>query len=111
MSKVIIPCLLALSLALSGCGFTPFLYKTDIIQGNNFTDADIARIQPGMSRTEVERILGTPQLIDTFHSNRANYLYRYFAGDSKRTYSRKLVIYYTPDGSVEHIEKRDLTTQ
>ena len=66
--RIALPCLLAL--ALCGCGnYTPFLYKTDVIQGNIFSDADIARIQPGMSRAEVERLLGTPQLTDPFHKD------------------------------------------
>jgi len=106
--RIALPCLLAL--ALCGCGnYTPFLYKTDVIQGNIFSDADIARIQPGMSRAEVERILGTPQLVDPFHKDRANYLYRYFSGDSKRTYSRRLVVYYSAADTVAHVEQQNIT--
>ena len=95
-------CLLALSLC--GCGSAPFLYKTNV-----FSDDEIARIQPGMSRAEVERILGTPQLVDPFHKDRANYLYRYFAGDSKRTYSRRLVVYYSAADTVAHVEQQNIT--
>ena len=99
---IALPCLLAL--ALCGCGnYTPFLYKTDVIQGNIFSDADIARIQPGMSRAEVERLLGTPQLTDPFHKDRA--------GDSKHTYHRRLVIYYTADNTVAHVENQDITAK
>lgn len=100
-------CLLALSLY--GCGSAPFLYKTDVVQGNVFSNDEIARIQPGMSRAEVERILGTPQLVDPFHKDRANYLYRYFAGDSKRTYSRRLVVYYSAADTVAHVEQQNIT--
>ena len=103
----ICPRLLALSLC--GCGSAPFLYKTDVVQGNVFSDDEIARIQPGMSRAEVERILGTPQLVDPFHKDRANYLYRYFAGDSKRTYSRRLVVYYSAADTVAHVEQQNIT--
>ena len=93
-------CLLALSLY--GCGSAPFLYKTDVVQGNVFSDDEIARIQPGMSRAEVERILGTPQLVDPFHKDRANYLYRYFA-------SRRLVVYYSAADTVAHVEQQNIT--
>lgn len=62
-----------------------------------------------MSRAEVERILGTPQLVDPFHKDRANYLYRYFAGDSKRTYSRRLVVYYSAADTVAHVEQQNIT--
>ena len=103
-------CLFAL--ALGGCGsYTPYLYKTDVIQGNVYSDADIARIQRGMPRAEVERILGTPQLVDPFHPDRANYLYRYFAGDRKHTFSRRLVVYYTTDNTVAHVEQQNLTAK
>ena len=108
--RLALPCLLAL--ALFGCSKNPpLLYKTDIVQGNIFSAAEIARIQPGMSRGEVERILGTPQLVDPFHKDRANYLYRYFAGDSKHTFSRRLVVYYTADNTVAHIEQQNLTAK
>ena len=77
--------LLALSLGLSACGFTPFMYRPDVVQGNVYDDATIALIRPGMSRDEVHRLLGTPVLQSPFHSDRDNYLYRYESGTSQRT--------------------------
>lgn len=97
------------TLMLSGCGFTPFLYKADIVQGNIFNAAEVARIQPGMSREAVERILGTPQLSDPFHNNRSDYLYRYFAGESGRTYSHGVSVYYNQAGLVTRIETQPAT--
>ena len=92
-----------------GCGSAPCLSPPAVVPGNVVADGEIARIQPGMSRAEVERILGTPQLVDPFHKDRANYLYRYFAGDSKRTYSRRLVVYYSAADTVAHVEQQNIT--
>lgn len=85
------------------------MYKADIVQGNIFNAAEVARIQPGMTQEEVERILGTPQLSDPFHNNRSDYLYRYFSGNSGRTYSRGVSIYYNKAGLVERSEIQPVT--
>ena len=103
--------LLALSLGLSACGFTPFMYRPDVVQGNVYDDATIALIRPGMSRDEVHRLLGTPVLQSPFHSDRDNYLYRYESGTSQRTFTRNLVIHYSADGTVAHIQNTPLVSQ
>jgi outer membrane protein assembly factor BamE len=78
--------LVALSLALSGCGIrqiasdgsllglvTP--YRIDIVQGNAITREQLALVRPGMSRNQVREILGTPLLTDPFHAERWDYLF------------------------------------
>lgn len=102
---------IACSLGLSACGFTPFMYRPDVVQGNLYDDATVALIQPGMSRDEVRRLLGTPVMQEAFHPNQDSYLYRYESGQSKNTYSRTLVVYYTPDGIVTHIQNTPLASE
>jgi outer membrane protein assembly factor BamE len=77
---------LGVALVVTGCGFrqiasdgsllglvTP--YRIDIVQGNAVTREQIALIKPGMSRTQVRDILGTPLLTDPFHAERWDYLF------------------------------------
>jgi len=66
--------LLALSLALAGCG--PIVHRLDIQQGNIVAPEAFAKLKTGMTRTEVRSLLGTPLLTDVFHANRWDYYFR-----------------------------------
>ena len=56
-------------------GNTRLMYKPDIQQGNVLQQRDIDRLQPGMSKNQVQFIMGTPILVDLFHLERWDYLY------------------------------------
>lgn len=71
-------------LALAGCEslqrsdsflgvITP--YRIDIVQGNVVTKEQAALVKPGMSRTQVRDILGSPLLTDAFHADRWDYVF------------------------------------
>lgn len=51
-------------------------YKMDVQQGNVVTSKMMLQLKPGMTRAQVRFIMGTPLLVDTFHANRWDYLYR-----------------------------------
>ena len=57
--------------SLSGC----FLYKPDIQQGNLITAKMISELQPGMTKREVSRILGSPLINDPFNKDRWDFYY------------------------------------
>ncbi len=67
---------------LAGCGgwsnpiekISP--YKLDIQQGNDIDQDMLARLKPGMTPSQVRFVLGTPLLVDPFHANRWDYVYR-----------------------------------
>ena len=65
-------CLLAsLLMLISGCKQVPMMpgltaYKIDIQQGNAVTQEMVAKLQPGMTRSQVRFALGTPLLVDPF---------------------------------------------
>jgi len=60
--------LLSLVFSLSGC-----IYKMDLHQGN-VVDADqVEKLALGMSRRQVVGILGSPQVLDPFHTQRWDY--------------------------------------
>lgn len=70
------------ALTLSACSGTKwgFPYRAPIQQGNWLTEAQVERLQIGMSREQVHFLLGTPTLQDIFHSNRWDYPYYYKPG-------------------------------
>jgi outer membrane protein assembly factor BamE len=79
MKKILIPTLFA-ALLLQGCGNIPILpflkpYKIDIQQGNYITQDMIAKLQPGMTRSQVRFALGTPLIVDPFRTDRWDYAY------------------------------------
>ena len=50
-------------------------YTLDIQQGVVIEEDMIARLKPGMSRTQVGYVLGSPLLSDPFHANRWDYVF------------------------------------
>ena len=77
MLKILI---LAAAVVLAGCStkIVPALtpYKIDIQQGNHVQPEALAKIKPGMTKSQVRFALGTPLVIDPFHANRWDYIYR-----------------------------------
>ena len=70
---------LLLAMILVGCGASiPTIkpYKMDIQQGNVVTSEMLLKLRPGMTKSQVQFIMGTPLLVDSFHSNRWDYFYQ-----------------------------------
>ena len=93
---------LLLGLALSGCStssitsLAPEPYKIDIQQGNVITQDMVAKLQPGMTRSQVRFVLGSPPITDMFHANRWDYVYRLSKG-GKLAEERKLTLLFEND--------------
>jgi len=73
MKKII----LMIALLLAGCGKVPTLqpYKIEIQQGNYVTQEMVAKLKPGMTRSQVRFALGTPLIVDPFRTDRWDYVY------------------------------------
>lgn len=70
---------LILSCFLVGCGSKlPAVksYKMDIQQGNVVTSKMLLQLRPGMTKSQVRFIMGTPLIMDSFHGNRWDYFYQ-----------------------------------
>ena len=96
--------LVILILLLAGCGsYRPQLllpslmpYRMDIQQGNFVTQDMIAKLQPGMTRSQVRFVLGTPLVTDIFHPDRWDYVYR-FEKAGKLIEHRRIYIVFSED--------------
>lgn len=106
MKKILIPAMFAV-LPLQGCGNIPILpflkpYKIDIQQGNYVTQEMVAKLQPGMTRSQVRFALGTPLIVDPFRSDRWDYAYT-FAKSGVLTEQRTVTVIFRGD-VLDHIE-------
>ncbi len=50
-------------------------YKVEVVQGNVVTREQMAQVRPGLTRSQVRDILGSPLLTDVFHSDRWDYIF------------------------------------
>ena len=55
--------------------FLPKVHKIDIQQGNEITSEMLMKLKPGMTKSQVKFVLGTPLIQDTFHQQRWDYVY------------------------------------
>ena len=88
----------------AGCGmvrgFTLKPYRLDVQQGNFLDEEDLEQIQPGMTRTQVRFLLGTPMVADTFNDDRWDYVYYYRRGRSGDIYLRHFTVYFEGDQAI-----------
>ncbi|MSR15848.1 MAG: outer membrane protein assembly factor BamE [Gammaproteobacteria bacterium] len=74
----------------------PFVHKIDIQQGNVVTQEMIAQLKLGMDKKKVNFIMGSPIILDAFHSGRWDYLYTSQEGRG-RTKRRRVTLYFDGD--------------
>jgi outer membrane protein assembly factor BamE len=96
--------LVIVALALTAC-----VYRIDIQQGNLLDDEDIVQVQVGMTRSQVQFLLGTPMVADSFHRDRWDYAYYLRRGRSPDVAQRWVVVHFEND-RVSRID-RDLSLQ
>lgn len=91
-----------LILALSACSSWEFpgVYHLDIDQGNIVNQDMVDQLELGMSRSQVEYIMGTPLVRDSFNPNRWDYVYR-LREDGKTTERHALSAFFEGDTLVK----------
>ena len=82
----------------SGTLLTP--YKMDIRQGNYVTPEMREKLKLGMKKSQVQYVLGTPMISDTFHGNRWDYVYR-LEQRGKIVEKQRLTLYFDGDNLVK----------
>ncbi len=73
------------------------VYRIDVQQGNLLDDEDVEAVQPGMTRSQVRFLLGTPVVEDSFHQERWDYVYYLRRGRSRREEKRWLIVLFDDD--------------
>lgn len=88
---------------LSACSSVPRLvneYKIDVQQGNVLTQEMVTQLRPGLSKDQVRFILGTPMLVDMFHADRWDYVYRLQKGSTGEVETRRFSTFFDADGKL-----------
>ena len=87
----------AFAVALAVLTLTACVYRIDIQQGNLLDDEDITQVDLGMTRSQVQFLLGTPMVADSFHRDRWDYAYYLRRGRSPDMVQRWVVVYFEND--------------
>ncbi|UCG73482.1 MAG: outer membrane protein assembly factor BamE [Chromatiales bacterium] len=93
--KLLIAALVGVCL-LAGC-----VYRVDVQQGNLLEYSDIQAVKPGMTRSQVRFLLGTPVVDDPFDKDRWDYIYYFRKGRGKRADQRWLIVLFSDDRVTE----------
>ncbi|MDG1485063.1 MAG: outer membrane protein assembly factor BamE [Porticoccaceae bacterium] len=102
--RLTIICLITFSLLSTGCSWLKFpgVHKVDIQQGNIVDQEMIDKLRPGMSMSQVQFVLGTPLVIDTFNQKRWDYFYSRVTSADRKTEER-VTIYFDSEGNLERM--------
>src|SRR5512139_4238184 len=86
--------LLGLVAGCAGNKFGP--YHIDVQQGNALDQENVARLKPGLSRSQVRFLLGTPLIVDPFRTDRWDYVYLYYKA-GKLTEQKHITLFFEGD--------------
>jgi len=92
-------------LAATGCSYLPSLpsvYKIDIQQGNVVTQDMIDQLRPGLTKRQVQYVMGTPLIEDTFNQSRWDYVYSLQPGGETR--QQESISLFFKDDLLTHFE-------
>ena len=74
-------------------------YKIEVVQGNFVSKEQVAALRPGISRTQVRDMLGTPLIADAFHKDRWDYVFT-IRRQGVEPQQRRLALYFKDDALV-----------
>lgn len=83
----------AISRTIEGWSLT---YRPTVVQGNVLDQARIDRLQLGMTRRQVQFVMGTPAVQDRFHEDRWDYVHTQGVG-SQPTKITRMSLFFTDD--------------
>jgi outer membrane protein assembly factor BamE len=91
LTKIFRPLLMIVGLGIlaSAC-----VYRINIQQGNFLDQAAVEQVKPGMTRSQVRYLLGTPMVADSFNKERWDYIYYLRKGRTRHIDSRRVTVYF-----------------
>jgi outer membrane protein assembly factor BamE len=74
----------------------PLVYRINVQQGNILDQKKLDQLKIGMTKRQVQFLLGSPLLVDTFNSERWDYLYSVRRGD-KVLGEKRFTVFFAND--------------
>lgn len=102
-SRFLIRALLLALLALSagtGC-----VYRMNVQQGNLLEESAVNQVEVGMTRSQVQFLLGTPMIADAFQRDRWDYPFYFRQGRNRQVVQHWFVVFFEGD-RVIRMERR-----
>ena len=92
MRFILVLFIVLISITSSAC-----VYRMDIDQGNRIDAEKINQLATGMTRTQVEFLLGSAAINDPLHADKAHYVYYLHHGDTQEIEQKTMVLTYDND--------------
>lgn len=92
-----------IALVCTGC-----VYRIDIQQGNLLDEDVIDQVELGMTQSQVQFLLGTPMISDSFHQDRWDYTYYFRRGRSRNVDQRWFIVFFEDDQVVRMVRDPDV---
>lgn len=92
-----------LGLSLNACSYLKFpgVYRIAVQQGNIIDQKKVNQLKMGMSKRQVQFVMGSPLVNDAFHEDRWDYIYQVRKGDETLR-NRRFTVYFEDDKLVRH---------
>ncbi len=71
-------------------------HRIDVQQGNALDQESVAKLKPGLNRSQVRFLLGTPLLVDPFRNDRWDYVYVYYKA-GRLTEQKHITLFFEGD--------------
>jgi len=81
----------------------PGVYRIPIQQGTVIEQSMVYKLKPGMDKDQVRFIMGTPVIVDPFHSNRWDYIYTFKKGSDRVREQRHVTLHFDDNEQLSHI--------
>lgn len=94
---------------LSNLGGLVTPYRMDVLQGNVVVREQVQALQPGMTREQVQGILGTPLVASVFHANRWDYVFTFQR--QGQAPQRRVVSVFFQGNRLERVQADELPTE
>ena len=71
-------------------------HRIDVQQGNALDQESVAKLKPGLTRSQVRFLLGTPLVVDPFRGNRWDYVYALYKR-GQLTEQKRITLFFDGD--------------
>jgi len=84
--------------------FQGCVYRMDIPQGNQVDAQKLQQLKVGMTRSQVEFLLGSPAIVDLYHPHQADYVSYLYKGKEQKAELKKMILTYDNNNILTKID-------